>query len=231
MSELGPDARAILEAARRLDDPTSVDRARVRRSLFARVAAGGATVLVTSSFSATVTAKIVLPIALVVAAGAGASVWWRAHLEGPKAAVAASSVRAAEVAPPLSPEVPTAAAEPDLAAGPVAPARRRAVTAMTPKAADRPPTTTRRLEQETEVLTRVNEALRGDDSRRCLALLDEYDRRFPDGLLREEALATRVIARCRLTPGAGARQDALAFLRQHASSPLTSRVRESCAPE
>src|SRR5262249_19246977 len=42
MSELGPDARAIVEAGRRGDDPTSDDRTRVRAALMRAVAAGGA---------------------------------------------------------------------------------------------------------------------------------------------------------------------------------------------
>ncbi|MDI3288948.1 hypothetical protein [Polyangium sp. 15x6] len=42
MSELGPEARAILLAGRDGDDPSPEDRARVRRALAAAIAAGGA---------------------------------------------------------------------------------------------------------------------------------------------------------------------------------------------
>ncbi|MDI1448370.1 hypothetical protein [Polyangium sp. 6x1] len=42
MSELGPEARAILLAGRDGDDPSPADRARVRRGLAAAIAAGGA---------------------------------------------------------------------------------------------------------------------------------------------------------------------------------------------
>jgi hypothetical protein len=42
MSELGPEARAILAAGRDGDDPSSADRARVRRALMMAIAAGAA---------------------------------------------------------------------------------------------------------------------------------------------------------------------------------------------
>ncbi|MDI1482808.1 hypothetical protein [Polyangium sp. y55x31] len=42
MSELGPEARAILLAGRDGDDPSPADRARLRRALSAAIAAGGA---------------------------------------------------------------------------------------------------------------------------------------------------------------------------------------------
>ncbi|UJR84933.1 hypothetical protein [Sandaracinus amylolyticus] len=39
---LGPDARALIEAARAADDPSAADRARVRRAMMASIAAGAA---------------------------------------------------------------------------------------------------------------------------------------------------------------------------------------------
>jgi hypothetical protein len=49
-------------------------------------------------------------------------------------------------------------------------------------------------------------------------------------VLREEVLATRVIARCQLGPAPDkvARRGASAFLARHAASPLAPRVRSSC---
>ena len=60
------------------------------------------------------------------------------------------------------------------------------------------------------------------------ALLDEYDRRFPAGVLREEMQATRAIARCAATPGPVAQEAARQFLMQHPASPLAARVAGSC---
>ncbi len=42
MSELGPEAQAVVDAGRAGDDPTARDRARVRAALMAAVMAGGA---------------------------------------------------------------------------------------------------------------------------------------------------------------------------------------------
>jgi outer membrane protein assembly factor BamD (BamD/ComL family) len=87
-----------------------------------------------------------------------------------------------------------------------------------------------RLAEETALLAAANGELRNGDARRALGLLDDYDRRYPSGVLREEVLATRVIARCQigLAPDATARRAANTFLTRHPASPLAPRVRSSC---
>ena len=87
-----------------------------------------------------------------------------------------------------------------------------------------------RLAEETALLASANAELRRGDARRALSLLDDYDRRYPSGVLREEVLATRVIARCQLgpAPDKAARRGASAFLARHPASPLAPRVRSSC---
>ncbi len=57
MSELGPEARALLEAARGGDDPTPADRVRVRRALVTAVGAGVALAATTTSTAAAGTAS------------------------------------------------------------------------------------------------------------------------------------------------------------------------------
>jgi outer membrane protein assembly factor BamD (BamD/ComL family) len=88
-----------------------------------------------------------------------------------------------------------------------------------------------RLAEETALLAASNAELRAGDARRALALLKDYDRRYPAGVLREEVLATRVIARCQIgqAPDAASRRAAEAFLARHPASPLAPRVRSSCA--
>ena len=105
-----------------------------------------------------------------------------------------------------------------------APAHHAHVVARAPEA------TTDRLAEETALLASSNAQLRAGDARRALSLLDDYDRRYPAGVLREEVLATRVIARCQigLEPDAAARRAANAFLTRHPASPLAPRVRSSC---
>jgi hypothetical protein len=86
------------------------------------------------------------------------------------------------------------------------------------------------LAEEMALLASANAELRRGDARRALSLLDDYDHRYPSGVLREEVLATRVIARCQLGPAPDkvARRGASAFLARHPASPLAPRVRSSC---
>lgn len=95
MTELGPDARSLLEAARGGDEPTSEDHARVRAAVAARlivgVAAGGAAGTLAKAAGASVggtaggaasavavpvgvATKAILVVALVSAAGVGTAV-------------------------------------------------------------------------------------------------------------------------------------------------------------
>jgi hypothetical protein len=225
MSDLSRESRAILDAGRHLDDPRPSDRARVRRALFARVAAGGAVTLLSSSAAAApAVAKVLLPLVLVAAGGVGGALWWRARHT---ADVTTTSVRvaapAAVPAPVVEPvAVAAPAPEPQVQPAPAAanlPTRARAVT---------PAPAPRNLRVETSMLADANRALRDGEPRRSLRLLDEYDRRFPTGVLRQEMTATRIIARCQVTPGAAGKEAARAFLAQYPASPLASRVRSSC---
>jgi hypothetical protein len=264
MTDLTPDARAILDAGRDLDSAGDLEKARVRRALFAKIAAGGAVLTAASSAaadggvsasgavasSATASgavgtaagggvaaggtialAKILIPLAVIVGGGAGGFVAWRAQRAlAPTAPVAPAPVVAPVVqpvpAPALAPPAPTLAPAPEPAAR-IAPAHHARVAA--PSHIDAP-VPANRLAEETALLASANAELRSGDARRALSLLDDYDHRYPAGVLREEVLATRVIARCQLGPSAGkiARRGAAAFLARHPASPLAPRVRSSC---
>jgi len=217
MSALGPDARTILESARKFDDPSDEECARVRRSLLAIVAVAGAAPLAAWSTAAAAALKVVLPIAFVVAGGAGV---WRYARHGSVEVIApirndvsvlASGARASVSLAPPSPAL-------DVGKG-IDVARARRTTPAGPHS---------RLEEETRLLGQVNEALRAGDAAGAQALLDDYEHRFPAGVLREEMQATRVIARCQAARSPSAREAARQFLMQHPASPLASRVGGSC---
>jgi outer membrane protein assembly factor BamD (BamD/ComL family) len=129
--------------------------------------------------------------------------------------------------------VPIPAPAPTLAPAPVAVARERPVARAHAHVAApvREEVPANRLAEETALLAASNAELRNGDARGALALLNDYDRRYPSGVLREEVLATRVIARCQLgpEPDTTARHAADAFLTRHPASPLAPRVRSSCA--
>jgi hypothetical protein len=269
MTDLTKDARAILDAGRDLDGAGDLEKARVRRALFAKIAAGGAVLTAASTAAAdggaatasgaaasgtvagtaTGTAsgamstyaavasplgKILIPLAILVGGGAGGFVAWRAQRAMAPAPVTAPAPAPAPVAAPVV--VPTAGpalAPPVEAPAPaVAPARhapaRHAHVAAPIHADEGAPAN--RLAEETALLASANAELQRGDARRALSLLDDYDRRYPSGVLREEVLATRVIARCQLgaAPDKVARRGASAFLARHPASPLATRVRSSC---
>jgi hypothetical protein len=89
-----------------------------------------------------------------------------------------------------------------------------------------PPTT---LEAETRLVRGGVAALHAGNTVRALALFDEHARAFPNGALAEERAAERVVALGALRRCDEARAAAVEFLRDHPHSPLSARVRESCA--
>jgi hypothetical protein len=243
MIELSDEARAVMDAGRHLDNPTAAAQARARRAVAARIAAAGAAAAAVSTSAAAVGAvpvlKIVLSAVLVVAGGVGGGVWWHVAHQAPEAArpVAALTAprAAAATAAPSTVEAP--AARPSSApTSPVRPASRthRTTRALAhAKAARRSlaaPPLGDSLREETALLAGANAALRAGDLPRGLALLDDYDRRFPGGALREETAATRIIARCQ-TGDAAASPAAHRFMEQHPRSPLSPRLRSSCLTE
>jgi hypothetical protein len=249
MNDLTPNARSILDAGRELDGAGDLEKARVRRALFAKIAAGGAVLAAASTAAAdsgavagsatgattgaaagtyaavaSPLAKILIPLAILVGGGAGGLVAWRAQ----RAFMTTPAPAAAPIAPVIELIAPPSAPAPAPAATTPAPRAAPAhhVHAAPPPRAD----TTNRLAEETALLASANGELRKGDARRALALLDDYDHRYPSGVLREEVLATRVIARCELggTSDTAARRGAATFLARHPASPLASRVRSSC---
>lgn len=116
MSDLGPEARSILDAGRDGDNPTGSDRARVKKNLSRMIAAGGvigaASAAGTAAEGATATAtatvaakaasivvigKVLGGVAFVAALGSGI---WLSRPQGPGAPPASTAVQ--NIAPPAS---------------------------------------------------------------------------------------------------------------------------------
>jgi hypothetical protein len=256
MTDLSRDAQSILDAGRDLDAAGDLEKARVRRALFAKIAAGGAVLTAASTaaadggaaategaaasgaaaapatavVSASTIAKILVPLAIVAGAVGGAVVWraQRAMTPAPAPVVAPAPIVVPLPAPPPAPAAAAPALAPAAEPAPAPrPARHAHVAAPARVEAVAP---ANRLAEETALLASANAELRRGDARRALSLLDDYDHRYPSGVLREEVLATRVIARCQLGPAPDkvARRGAAAFLARHPASPLAPRVRSSC---
>jgi hypothetical protein len=230
MNGLDTHARAILDAARHADDPTPRQRERTARAMALRFGFGTAALTTSASgWAALATAKVWIPAVLVVASGAGGAVWFETKRPIPVAAQVMTA------APPVG-EAPVPAATEN--AAPVA-AKEEPAEVNDSAAAQRPSKTGRakepalatasHLQEETALLAEVNGALGAGQLRGALDLLDTYDRRFPNGVLREESAATRVVVLCQLERGPRAAALAKRFLAQHGSSPLVPRVQRACS--
>ncbi|HEY0468389.1 MAG TPA: hypothetical protein VGC79_29530 [Polyangiaceae bacterium] len=190
MSELGPRAREILHSGRELNRPTDADRGRVESALRERL---GAALLLAESSKALPTPRPRWPFVVtggVVGAG----------LIGGALLLAARH-------PPVSPSAPRAFATAVVATSPALPLTSAAPLPapetskpLAPVPSDRPTASARpaedRLAQEVALLTRATSSLHAGHPAEALKVLDEYQRRFPNGLLTEERRAARAQALC-----------------------------------
>ena len=219
MNDYGPEARAILEAARRADDPSEQQLRRSGRALALRLGVGTAATLTSATAWGGFWSKVTIALLLAGATGASTSLWWRStpSSKAPVKTVAPQSVKPS--APDSVPVLPAVAA----------PANKPAHHAIQRRlASSSGATLPSGLEEETALIANANRKLDVGDRSGALALLDEYDRLFPRGLLREESAATRTIMHCQVDGGRDAEAWAHRFKEQHARSPLLPRVEHAC---
>lgn len=249
MTDLDPDTRALLDAARAGDDPSEDDRRRVKRALAASVAAGVAfgaareaaaslpTGAVASAASGTV-AKVGLWLSLGLAAGLATSGSLVAISQSTRSATdaLATSPTPQQVAPRSATEAATEAAPPSLAPAGVPVTEAPVGVTSAPTAAATPATRAEprsapasTLAVETALIESARAALGRGDAVAALRVLDEHEQRFPQGALVEERLASRVFALCGLGRRADASRAAAELLRRAPASPLRGRVQASCA--
>jgi hypothetical protein len=240
MSELTPEARALVDMARFADQPTGADRQRVRAALFAKLALPAAASGPTAGAgpggatgASLVSGKMLVTLAILGALGAGAA-WWATRPAQPSAA----PERVPALAPAASAAETTAATETTAAAETMSAATAPAAEIETapaaaadqaPRCAASPPAApTSTLAEELALVPPAESALRAGDAAGALALLTEHARRFPHGQLAQEREATRIRALCALADEAGARRAAARFLRRWPRSPHAARVRTTC---
>ena len=251
MSELSPQARAILEEGRAGDEPTEADKERLRLKVAAALA---------ETPPAGEGPAVGLPwrrgrglaVALLVGGCAALGLWrWQSapSVSAPPPAMPAASVglSPAALAPAVAPvaESQLPAAEP--AAAPAAePAAAPAVEPQPPAAepdvtpAPRPPrrappaASARRVEtdslaEELRLLREAQAARRSGSPALALERVREHARRFPEGLLRAEREAAEVLVLCELGQVSEASQRAELFEQRYPDSPLRRALHVSCA--
>jgi hypothetical protein len=247
MDELNSHARALLDAANTFDDPTDMDRDRVRAAVLMRVgsvaAVGTATVAAAKASSAAASAGPLLASTLTSAAlfssaaaklGAvvvlGALATVGAYIAFHPAHHSAAPVPAAK--PTLAPlAAPVGAAIPPAAVD-AQPAVSDAVDLPTDDAKPSPAHPHARnadLEGEMKLLRQADAALRRGDSAAALAAVNKHAALYPSGVLSQEREGVRAIALCSAGSMSQGQAAARRFLEQASKSPLSSRIRSACS--
>ncbi len=259
MSELSPQARALLEAGRAGDTPTAADKERIRQKLAARLAQAPAPTSATPEAPAESRPLARWPWKagglLMAVAGLVA---FRLLLANAPEETARTEAPAAvvEAPPPAAPRVPEppptevsavapVAAPPPVSPPPPTPQVSRARPRREPKPATVPapaavqpasaqasppePLGGGGLEEELKLLREAEAARRSGKPELALERLRTHATRFPEGLLSAEREASEVLVRCDLGQVSEATRLARAFEQRHPSSPLRRAVQASCA--
>lgn len=85
------------------------------------------------------------------------------------------------------------------------------------------------LAREARLLAEAESAFRRGEDARALSFLDEHAREFPDGVLKDERIAERIVVLCHAGRVDQAVREGQAFLQNRGSDPLARRVVMSCA--
>jgi len=248
MSDLGPEAGALIRAAREEGGLSPGERMRLRAGVLSAAHAGmlsaAGTAAATTAAAKTLGLSTMGWIAfsgLLSAAGAGAYyVSSRAPAKAP--AVAATITSAPAVAPSADPAgvrpvpAPVDSSSHEDATGPGVAPRMADTSATKPRAleASRPApaaSADTHFAEDARLLRDVRAALASGQSEHALALLDARGADESAGVLAEEREAARIVTLCKLGRQAEARTAAGRFLAAHSGSPLAERVRRACPAE
>jgi hypothetical protein len=224
MSELSREARGLIEDGHSVLRPSSGDRARVKSALAARL--GGAALLLPHQANAAVASKSLLgwskAQALMASLGAGVLVIGATYL------AVQSSVEPA-VSPPVKPPAvaPLTARSP--AAPPnVAPLELEPSSPEPTVSSSRKTTAVDPLAEEIAILSRATSALRAGKPAEGLRLLNEHQRKFPNGRLAEERRAARIQALCTLGKRTEAEAELARLAQSSPRSPHLARAQRAC---
>lgn len=220
MNELSPKARALIELSRRSLRPAAGDRERIEAALHAKL--GGQATSVepaTRSTSWHVVTGAAIGVCLFGVVALRVLTTEPHQPTSSLPARPAAVVRPAPAPPPSEPlpELPPAAAAPGLAPP----------HEIKPTAKASPSRTQDRLAIEVELLSRATRALRAGNAKAALEALDQHQRRFPRGTLRQE----RRIAKARALCALGLVQEGRAELDDlPRDAPATARALKACDP-
>ncbi len=227
MSELSPEARALLRAGRGMLNPSDADRARLQEALRLRL---GADALPPEGAAPSPAAAAWRPSLQLIAGAfvagafvAGGALFVALRQDKPAERPTQASVAAVALAAPSAPlpDAPAEAPAPPAATALVAPS---APTSRASAPSARPAQES--LAREVALLSQATSALHSGQPSEALKLLNEHAREFPNGVLIEERRAARAQALCmvgRINEG----QAELARLAPQ--SPAAARAKQVCA--
>ncbi|HYJ10180.1 MAG TPA: hypothetical protein VEX18_14255 [Polyangiaceae bacterium] len=239
---LSSQGRRVMVDARAALGPSATERARIRQSLAARVAAGAAASASVSLFSSIVAAVTPKAVAVTVgglAVALTASFGYLGRSDVPaqhapsrptptpvsSAPRSAPTDRNAEPAAQLEP-APESSHRGSAQTGVDVPQAGSSRSGKTSAAASTPGVPD--VAGEIAVLAEAQKALAADQPARALSFLDDHARAFPQGALSEERSLARVIALCKLGRSESARRAARPLLRKAPDSPVSERIRAAC---
>jgi hypothetical protein len=221
---LGGATRDLIAAARGAHEPNELNRARVRRGVEVKLAAGLGLALGPTASALAGATKITLVVATVgTVVGAGAYKAGLLPLPKHAAPIVSHARPATRVAVALPPAPPVEAPAPAPAVEKPAPVHHHARPA--PAA---PVVSASALAEETSLIGAANTALAHHDVASALALLNDYDHRPGAGVLAEERTVTGILTLCAAGRTDAARAEARHFRARWPRSPLTARVDGSC---
>ncbi len=223
MSELSPEARGLVDDGHSVLRPSSGDRARVKSALAARL--GSAALLLPHQANAAAAApKSLIAWAkahsLIAGVGAGLLVIGAGYFAAVEPA-ATPPVRPPAVAP-LAPRAPA------LPLNNVVPAEAEPTSSEPAVSAARKQSPVDPLVEEIAILSRATSALRAGKPAEGLRLLNEHQRKFPNGRLAEERRAARIQALCALGNRTEAEAELARLAQSSPRSPHLARAQRAC---
>lgn len=227
MSELSPEARGLVDDGHSVLRPSSGDRARVRSALAAKL--GGAALL--------------LPHQAHAAAPKALLGWSKVHtvLSGVGAGLVAVGAAYFVAQSPAEPSAAAPVKPPATVPMPVRPTPAPVSDSTpedSPEAGKPEPETAGSpshkqapadpLAEEVVILSKATSALRSGKPGEGLRLLNEHQRKFPNGRLAEERRAARIQALCALGKRAEAEAELARLAKSSPRSPHLARAQRAC---
>jgi len=219
---LDTDTLSVIDAARSGYEPSELSRARVRKGVEIKLAAGIALAVGPASSAVAGVLKMtaaVVTVGAVVTAGVYVGPKYFSKPVRPAPARVATHAAPVVKAPPVEFDVPA----------PVPPPRVHIKHRAPVAAPVTPVESVSSLKEETALLGTANAALARGDVKRALSALDEYDHRPGASLLSEERTVTGILAQCAAGHVDTAQAEARHFHARWPRSPLGARVDASCA--